>query len=100
MSAVSYSSAVENMQPNPPGAKAPAASSDIRSAWESRLRIKSMVEQYGPNGKRQVTAAATLLGEARQARLRLQRTGGAGGLSPPILQRQRQFFRGLDPIAA
>src|ERR1700722_14096657 len=37
---------------------------------------------------------------SRQARHSRDRTCGAGALAPPVLQRQRQFFRGLDTVAA
>src|ERR1700722_4993596 len=37
---------------------------------------------------------------SRQARHSRDRTRGAGALAPPVLQRQRQFFRGRDTIPA
>jgi hypothetical protein len=42
ISALSYSSEVENMQANPPRAETAAASSDVRAACGLRLRIESV----------------------------------------------------------
>jgi hypothetical protein len=47
-SAVSYSSAVENMQPKPPRAAVAAASSEIKAAWVLGLRVKSMTVIISP----------------------------------------------------
>src|SRR5882757_6209150 len=96
MSAVSNSSELENKQAKPPRADTAAASSDIRAAWGFRLRIESMPQIICRDGKREVTAR---LYSGRNG-LRAYRRRNAGGLAPPVLQRQRQLFGGLDAIAA
>jgi hypothetical protein len=77
------------MQANPPRADTALASSDIRAAWASGLRIVSMARDDidrmvnggllpSPGG-----SALRLLGDAR---LQLRPTRCRRGLSPPVFQ--------------
>src|SRR5437868_12977233 len=97
MSAVSNSSELENMQAKPPRAETAAASSDIRTASGLRVRIESMAQIIWIEGKREVTARVY---SSACDRLRACWSRDPRGLAPPVLQRQRQFFGGLDAIAA
>src|SRR3984885_10770533 len=70
------------------------AQNGFRMTAADRLHVRK-------NTKRMVNSelpSASLC--SRQARHSRDRTRGAGALAPPVFQRQRQFFRGLDTIPA
>src|SRR5690349_6753139 len=102
MTALSYSSDVENMQAKPPRAEAASASRESSAAWAPRFRRRFMASMMGPNGKWPVTnqSVPRLTRALRDRRVGLGCWLQACGFSPPVLQRQRQFFRGLDAVAA